>query len=43
MATKPVLQKILKGILHSEDKNTHSHERMGIIKSQEKSRQVIRE
>jgi hypothetical protein len=35
MTTKPPLQKILKGILQSEDEN------MGIIKPQEKSRQVI--
>jgi hypothetical protein len=30
--TKPPLQKILKGILHTEDENKHSHEMMGIIK-----------
>jgi hypothetical protein len=41
MTTKPVLQKILKGSLHTEDENKHSHERMGVVKSQEKSRQVI--
>jgi hypothetical protein len=28
MTTKPPLQKILKGILHAEDENKHSHERM---------------
>jgi hypothetical protein len=43
MTTKPARQKILKGILHTEDENKHSHERMGITKSQERSRQVIRE
>jgi hypothetical protein len=43
MITKPPLQKILKGILHTEDKDKHSQERMGIIKSQQMSRQVIRE
>jgi hypothetical protein len=37
MTTKSPLQKILKGILHTED------ERMGIIKSQKKSRKVIGE
>jgi hypothetical protein len=31
ITTKPALQKILKGILHREDENKHSHERMGII------------
>jgi hypothetical protein len=30
MTTKPPLQKILKRILHKEDENKHSHERMGI-------------
>jgi hypothetical protein len=33
MTTKPALSNILKGILHIEDENKHSHERMGIIKS----------
>jgi hypothetical protein len=33
MVAKPPFQKILKGILHTEDEN------MGIIKTQEKSRQ----
>jgi hypothetical protein len=42
MTTKKPLQ-ILKGILHKQDENKHSQERMGIIKPQEKSRQVIRE
>jgi hypothetical protein len=37
MTTKPPLQKILKGILHTEGENKHSHERMGIFKSQEKT------
>jgi hypothetical protein len=41
MTTKSALQKILKGILCTEDENKLSHERLGIIKSQEKSRQVI--
>jgi hypothetical protein len=43
MTTKPPLQKILKGILHREDENKHNHERMGIMKSQDNNRQVIRE
>jgi hypothetical protein len=38
MITKLLLQKIVKRILHTEDENTHSHERMGIVKTQEKSR-----
>jgi hypothetical protein len=33
---------MLKGNLHMEDENKHSHERMGIIKLHEKSRQVIK-
>jgi hypothetical protein len=43
MATKPPLQKVVKGILHPEEEIKHSHERMGIIKPQEKSREMIRE
>jgi hypothetical protein len=43
MTTKPPLQKILKGILHTEDENKHSSERMVIIKPQGKNRQVIRQ
>jgi hypothetical protein len=43
MTTKPAYQKILKGILHREDENKHSHERMRIIKSQEKVRQAVTE
>jgi hypothetical protein len=41
--TKPPLQKILKGILHTGDENNHSHENMGNIKSLDKNRQVIRQ
>jgi hypothetical protein len=41
MPTKPALQKILEGILHTKDENKYSYKRMGLIKSQEKSRQVI--
>jgi hypothetical protein len=43
MTTKPPLQKILKGILNTEDENKHSHEGIGITKPQEKSRQAIKE
>jgi hypothetical protein len=43
MTTKPPLQKILKGIVHTEDENKHKHERAGTIKPQEKSRQALRE
>jgi hypothetical protein len=40
--TKPKLQKILKGTLHTQKvKKKHNHERMGNIKPQEKNRQVI--
>jgi hypothetical protein len=42
MATKPPLQKILKGILHKEDNKNHDHDRTGNIKPQEKNREVIR-
>jgi hypothetical protein len=38
MTTKPPLQKILKGVLHTEDENKHSHESTGSIKPQEKNR-----
>jgi hypothetical protein len=37
MTTKPALQKILKGILHTEDKNKHNHESMRINKSHQMS------
>jgi hypothetical protein len=37
------LQKILKGILHTEGEHKHNHERMGNITPQERTRQVIRE
>jgi hypothetical protein len=43
MTTKPPLQKILQGILHTEDESKQNHKRMGSIKSQEKKRQGIRE
>jgi hypothetical protein len=41
MTTKPPIQKILQGILHTEDESKQNHERTGSIKSQKK-RQVIR-
>jgi hypothetical protein len=43
MTTKPPLQKILQGIWHTEHESKENHERTGIIKPQEKKRQVIRE
>jgi hypothetical protein len=33
MTTKPALQKILKGISHTDDEDKQSHESMGINKS----------
>jgi hypothetical protein len=41
MTTKPPLQKILQGILHTEDECKQNNERVGIIKPQDKKRQVI--
>jgi hypothetical protein len=43
MTTKPLLQKILQGILHTEDESKQNHERTGSIKPQEKNRQGVRE
>jgi hypothetical protein len=43
MTTKPPLQKILQGILHTESKSTQNHERTGNTKPQEKKRQESRE
>jgi hypothetical protein len=37
MITIPPLQKILKGILDTEDKNKHTHERMGNTTSRKKN------
>jgi hypothetical protein len=43
VTSKPLPQKILKGILHIGDENKQNHEMMGIIKLQEKKkRKVIR-
>jgi hypothetical protein len=39
---KPPLQKILKGILHTESKTQHNHERTGSTKLQEKKKQESR-
>jgi hypothetical protein len=38
MTTKSALPKIFKGFLHTEDEDKHSHESMGINKSQQMSR-----
>jgi hypothetical protein len=43
MTTKPPLQKILEGILHTENESKQNHERTGSMKSQEKKRQESRE
>jgi hypothetical protein len=42
MTIKPPLQKILQGILHTEDESKQNM-RMGSVKPQEKKRQAIRE
>jgi hypothetical protein len=42
MNTKPPLQKIFQGILHTEDESKQNHERIGSIKPQEK-RQGIKD
>jgi hypothetical protein len=39
MTTKPPLQKILQGILHTENESKQNHERAGSTKPQEKKRQ----
>jgi hypothetical protein len=43
MNTKPPLQKILQGILHTESETQHIHERAGSTKQQEKKKQESRE
>jgi hypothetical protein len=43
MTTKPTLQKILQGIMHTENKRKQNHERTGGTKLQEKKTQGIRE
>jgi hypothetical protein len=43
VTTKPPLQKILQGILHTESEIQHNHERAGSTKLQEKKKQESRE
>jgi hypothetical protein len=43
MTMKPSLQKILQGILHTENESKQNHERTDSIKSQKKKRQGITE
>jgi hypothetical protein len=42
MTTKPPQQKILQGILHTENESKQNHERTGRIKTQKKKRQGVR-
>jgi len=43
VTTKPPLQKILQGILHTESEIQHNHEKAGSTKLQEKKKQESRE
>jgi hypothetical protein len=43
VTTKPPLQKILQGILHTESETQHTHERTGSTKPQQKKKQESRE
>jgi hypothetical protein len=43
VTTKPLLQRILQGILHTESKAQHNHERAGSTKLQEKKKLESRE
>jgi hypothetical protein len=43
MTTKPSLQKILQGILHTENESKQNHGRGGKTKPQEKKRQESKE
>jgi hypothetical protein len=43
MTSKSPLQKILQGILHTENEKKHNHKRTGSAKPQEEKRQGIRE
>jgi hypothetical protein len=43
MTTKPLLQSILQGILHTENETKYNNERAGRTKTQEKKRQEGRE
>jgi hypothetical protein len=38
VTTKPPLQKILQGIMHTENESKQNHERTGSTKTQEKKR-----
>jgi hypothetical protein len=42
MTTKPSLQTILQGILHTENESQQNHEKTGSTKRQEKKKQGIR-
>jgi hypothetical protein len=43
MTTKPPIQKILQGILHTESESKQNHEQAGSTKPQEKKRQESKE
>jgi hypothetical protein len=43
VTTKPSLQMILQGILHTESETQHNHERAGSTKLQKKKKQDSRE
>jgi hypothetical protein len=43
MSTKPLEQKILQGILHTENESKQNHERTGSTRPQEKKRPENRE
>jgi hypothetical protein len=43
MTTKPQLQEILQGILHTEDESKQNHKRTASDKPREKKRKVISE
>jgi hypothetical protein len=43
MTTKPPLEKILQGILHTENESKQNHKMTGNTKPQEKKRQESRE
>jgi hypothetical protein len=43
ITTKPTLQKILQGILHTDNESKQNHERTGNTKPQEKKRQESKE
>jgi hypothetical protein len=43
MTTNPPLEKILQGIMHTENESKQNHERTDNIKPQEKKRQGLRQ